>query len=72
MNEYELEHERLVAWCALLWKVQALLRLKNRHHAADTLHSEWLHFAAERDITAAMNELDNDIHAGQPTIRREN
>ncbi|BBX00474.1 hypothetical protein BST36_16870 [Mycolicibacterium moriokaense] len=59
------ESERLHAFTRMLWDVAEMLRLKGRTEAADVVHAEAVHFAAERDIARAMadaaEELDNPI-----------
>lgn len=59
------EYERLHAFTRQLWNVAEALRLKGRTEAADIVHAEAVHFAAERDIARAVadaaDELDNPM-----------
>lgn len=54
------EYERLVAFTRLLWDTAEMLRVKGRAEAADIVHAEVVHFAAERDIARTVAELDAD------------
>lgn len=54
------EHERLHAFTRLLYDTAELLRAKGRTLAADVVHAEAVHFAAERDIAREVAELDID------------
>lgn len=61
----EADYERLHAFTRLLWDVAEMLRLKGRTEAAEVVHAEAVHFAAERDIARAVadaaEELDNPV-----------
>lgn len=55
------EYERLAALTRLLYDTAELLRVKGRTEAADVVHAEAIHFAAQRDIARAMADAQEEL-----------